>query len=138
MTWHRDIRQGLRKTLITVPGLPADRAWENVSFDPAGVSAYVEEHYMPATQAVRTLPQPGGVVDEYAVYQISLRYPLNQGTDAADVMTGAIMATFRPGTSIIENGSTTKVRRVEAAQGRRDGAFWHVPVSVYLRGQRTP
>lgn len=133
-------RRAFRALLLTVPDLPAQRAWEDEVFQPAIGTAWVSEEF------AQTSRRPIGVGGGAAVTLrhefragIGLRYPREVGATSslktAEDVAGAICDTFRPGASLTVDGFSIKVAWSEArAVLRNDSAWFHLPVIVALYG----
>ena len=133
------LRAALRQLLITVSGLPSSRAWESVSFEPTVGTPYVREALLSplASQDPRSLPQPGGVVEERSVYQISVYHPQNRGTEDSDNVVQAVLGVFRPGAQVMTTPHNTKVLFATVSPPLDDSDWRMVPVSVTLITRRT-
>jgi hypothetical protein len=91
-------------------GLPALRAWENVTFDPTVGRPYLEEDFVPATERLLSAPAAGGEVEETGLY--ALKWYGIAGTDILALRTSvhALKALFTPGTKMTAGSHVVRVR----------------------------
>lgn len=104
-------------------------AWENVSFTPPSPAV--------AYQAAYLLPAPpdnleyGKAHFEQAIFQVSLFYPLQDGSGAAAARAEMLRTLFHRGASFTSSGVTVTVDKTpEVSQGTVDGDRWFLPVKV--------
>lgn len=100
---HADVQLALRTALLTVPGLPADRQWDNefvedpttheiVPFQPAVGVSYLTEKYTP--QPARILANRS--TEHRGLYIVTMFGITGSGTAAIRAVTDAILDTFIP------------------------------------------
>ncbi len=112
-TVHSNIRAAIRQRLLTIPGLPA-QAWEGREFTPVRGTAYLSESFRPLASDVRALGL-GGTIAHSINASITLHFPANGGTNPVDAIAGAILAAFRPGTSLVYGGDSGVVQQATRA-----------------------
>ena len=104
-------------------------AWQNVGYTPVTGTPYQAAYLMPATPENPTVGDT--FYREQGIFQVSLFYPLLEGTGAVDARAELIRAAFPRGESMTSGGVTVRISRTpEVGQGRRDGDRWHVPVKI--------
>jgi hypothetical protein len=103
--------------------------WQNVPFTPVTGTAYQKAYLLPATPENPTLGD--GFYREYGIFQVSLFYPIQTGSAAAEARAQLIRTAFKRGT-VMTSGSVKVLvdRTPEIGQGRRDEDRWHVPVKI--------
>jgi hypothetical protein len=101
----------LRDRVLSVTGLPADRAWEGAPFTPTVGQPYIEESFVPATSRVWTFPGDGGKVRETGLYVIRYFGLTGEGSVAIRRSVDAIKAKLSPGTAMtLSDGTTLRIR----------------------------
>jgi hypothetical protein len=122
------IRAALEAQLATItPALST--AYENVSFSPVTGTAYQACYTLRATPDNPTMGD--GFYRELGIFQVSLFYPAQNGSGAAETRAGLIREAFKRGISMISGSTTVRVARTpEIGAGRIDGDRWHVPVKI--------
>lgn len=128
MAIELDIRKALRGRLLTVPGLPAARSWENRDFSAVKGTPWVEESFYPVVNDLVT----NGYIEVSGFAQFSLRFPRNADVVDADTIARAVLDHFPPGYSLGGFASVTKARRTA---GMIEDQWYHVPVTVNWYGQ---
>lgn len=131
-----DVQIVLRNYLVTMPGLPASRQWENDYFKPVAGVPFVSEEYVPGPRKQRGVG-PLGKVDRRPTYIVKIHQPVNSKL-AARVSADAVVAHFPMRTKwALTDGSELRVR---ADAGPLPGqmlpsepGFVAVPVSIYLQ-----
>jgi len=104
-------------------------AWQNAPYTPVAGTAYQQVFLLPATPSNPTLGD--GFYREQGIFQITLMYPIQAGSSAAETRAELIRTAFKRGTSMTSGGVTVKVEATpEISQGRVDGDRWAVPVKV--------
>lgn len=74
-------------------GLPSDRAFENITFEPRDGRPYVDEQYVPATSELRGMVI-GGTREETGLYVVGFAVPFNNGAIALARYADALLALF--------------------------------------------
>lgn len=105
----KEILLGLRSLLLTLPELPADRAWTNVEFVPRDGVPYIEEDFVPGASTLNGLVR-GGTREATGLYVIRWYGIDNTGPDVMDGV-DALLRLFKPGTTIpLQSGDVVRVR----------------------------
>ena len=118
-------------------GLPALRAWENVSFEPVAGKPWVEEDYLPGPAAQFTTG-PHGRIEATPQYVVKLYGPPGKGVSALYLYADAVLLLFAPRTALtLAGGDVVRVRTDPApyrGQLVQDAAgFAVVVVTIPLR-----
>lgn len=90
-----DVQIACRTQLLTLPGLPAARAWENAEFTPVAGVPYVEEEYLPGGRDQRGCGK-GGRMEFLPTYVVFVHHPANTKL-AARKSADAVLLHFPPG-----------------------------------------
>lgn len=97
-------------------GIPAMRAFENVTLTPVTGRPYFEEDFVPATNSLLTMPAQGGVVRETGLY-IPKWYGLSGvGVSALRKSVDGLKALFAPGTLLAAGANTVHIGGDQAPQ----------------------
>lgn len=130
---YRDIRAALETKLAAVSGIP-DISYENVSYDRANGTSYVETSFLPTLRrpAVRGLnPQ-----QRYqGVYRVVCYAPEGNGPGAADEIADKVLEAFEATTDVSYTPSggseiTVSIDYAEREGGGLDTPFYYVPVNI--------
>lgn len=106
---HGECHLSLRGVLLTVQGLPTDRAWENVEYKPKPGTPYLEEEYVPAAQSLHTTTK--GIVEVTGLYIVKWHGLDGQGDAAIHAGVDAILTVFAAGASFaMPSGLTLRIR----------------------------
>jgi len=128
---HSKISNALSKRLQSLPASPPV-AWENAGFKPVDGVTFLAETYLPAeTSGVGVAATDS--LDYTGIYQIDVRAALDDYKKEANDTADAVASHFRRGTILTYNGQKVTIQSVSRAQGRADGAWWFIPVSVNWR-----
>jgi hypothetical protein len=122
----------LRTCLIAVPGLPASRAWENVTYIPTTDVPYVEDSWLGGPEEAAALGNE--LFRGTYLYQISLVWPINVGVHEPLKMADKIADAMR-GTMLTIAGSGHPGRVVGMRVGPRiqSMANWYtLPITVSI------
>ena len=123
-------RKALEKRLATLTPAIAI-AYENVAFIPVTGTPYHKAVLIPNETTAPAIDQATKI--EKGIFQVSIYYPLNQGTSAAGLRAELIRAHFPAGLVLTEGTYKVRVSRPPAiAGGMPDGAFYMIPVSIYF------
>lgn len=111
--WGDALLQALRTTLLTVPGLPSTRKWDNQRADTPPTAASVGDRFI-ALDTVDREVGPDAWKRTTATYRIELRVP--RGTDAHVItaLLSATTTTFLTAGTISVLGNAVEVLRVSA------------------------
>ena len=93
-----------------VCGVPAIRAYENISLTPTPGRPYIEEEFVPATMTLVAGPASGGFLEETGLYVVKIFGVSGVGVSAIRKYAEAIKALFTPGTNITAGSNVVRVR----------------------------
>lgn len=128
---HVNISNALSKHLQSLPDSPPV-AWENAGYTPSEGESFLAEHYMPAeTSGVGVSTTDS--LDHTGIYQIDVRTPLDGYKAEGNGLASAVSSHFKRGTVVTYDGQEVVVQSVSRSNGRPDGAWWFIPVSVTWR-----
>ena len=102
-------------------------AWENVAFaPPASTVAYQKAYLMPATP---DNIEYGATYIEQGIFQVTLAYPIQTGTNAAMARAELLRTAFKRGNSFTSSGVTVRIMRTpEVSAGTVEGDRFTLPV----------
>lgn len=121
------IRNALQTALNSITP-PLATAWENASFTPANGVPYQKVNLLFAQPDNSEF---GRNYVELGYLQITLMYPLLEGTTQSDTRVELLKETFNRGSAFIASGYTVVVDRTpEVSGGIKDGDRWSVTVKV--------
>ena len=104
-------------------------AWENQDFKPP--SPKTPFQFVNIMLADPDNPEFGGGYREQGYMQVTLHYPLQEGTAAAMARAALIRATFPKDLSLTKDGVTLTINRTPAiGNGGVDGDHWALPVKI--------
>lgn len=135
----RGVRKMVRAILLAVPGRPPEVHYQGRPFDPTSGVPWMAEALEPLTSAPITLGSSGMIEDVYR-YNVDVRYPAKQTTDAEDAA-DAIRRAFRPHRPLVASATLPEAPQVSVMMSgliRRSelrrpvpGEVWYmVPVRV--------
>lgn len=108
----------------------ANTAYDNVAFEPVAGTPWSRVAVIPSQPEVTSLGDSG--YDEHnGVLQIDLFYPLNKGTGEINAKADAACALFKAGARFSYGGQTVVIRSSGRNNGRKDGGWFRVTVSVF-------
>lgn len=121
------IRAALQLALdAVVPALST--SWENAQFNPVSGTPYQKVELLRARPITPTMDK---FRQELGVMQVTLFYPLNAGTGAAEARAELIRNTFEKGNRYANSGVNVTIESSpHIMAGSRDGDRWMVPVRV--------
>ena len=123
-TQFTDIRAAL-DTQLAALGLTV--AYENLSYEPVEGSPYVRATLLPAETEQLTLGTTGR--DRHrGLYQIDVMFAA--GDSAVNTTTDTIADAFKRGSYFTYNGLTVSIRSASIDTGRREDAWFVVPVLI--------
>lgn len=124
------IHKALDKKLEQVAklaGVPV--AWENVPFTPPSSGVYLEADYLPADNEDFTIQ--GTATMRRGVYQVTIVYPIDSGSQAAEKLAAAIVEAFPNNLAIPTEQTPVYVNGEPSVfSGIRDGTAYRMPVSI--------
>lgn len=105
-------------------------AYDNVAFEPVASTPWARIAVIPAQPEVTSLGVNG--YDEHnGVLQIDLFYPLDKGSGAAYAKSDEVCALFKAGARFTYGGETVVIRSSGRNNGRNDGGWFKVTISVF-------
>lgn len=117
-------RAALRAHLLQLDNLPPV-AWQNQIFTPQEGQSYLRETLMPANETLTANNERSAI----GIYQLDVFVPVGSSIKAAEDLADDIKEHFKPaqivGGVILERSATL--------QGRRDGAWYMIPVRADYR-----
>ncbi len=127
MITYAAIRQAFRTRLLTVPGLPLARAWENRAFAPPSPPAnWVRETLLPVSER----RSAANVVEAVGLMQYDFFTPAAQGTEALETLVDAVRLVFKPTTGLTAD---LLVDRAERGTATQEPDWFHIPVRLRWR-----
>jgi Bacteriophage related domain of unknown function len=123
-------RKALEKRLATLTPAIAI-AYENVVFTPITGTPYHKASLLPNETTAPAIDQATKI--EKGIFQVSIYYPLNQGTATAGARAELIRAHFPAGLVLTESTYKVRISRPPTISGGMvEGAFYMIPVSIYF------
>lgn len=109
-------------------GLPV--AWDNTKYTPPANGLYLEAHFLPADNDDVAIQ--GGAVIRRGVYQVTVVYPIDKGTQEPQKTAADICSEFQNNTAIPSTGISPVWVNGEpsAFSGIKDGTGYRIPVSI--------
>lgn len=120
----------LRTCLLTVPGLPAQRRWQNTTAAVDPTAACVEDGLITLDTERREVG-PGAWGRTEVLYKVSVRTPLNTDAHQAHAIAVAITDTFAAATLAVDGNAIT-VGDTRSGPALPEPEWLHVPVYVSL------
>lgn len=128
-TYHLDISAALDVNLNTVASansIPV--AWENVDYKPTVGTLYLRPTLLPAdTDPFGTSYDSS--LDHLGIYQIDVIAPVDQGKGQAFTKADIIATAFSYG-ELSYNGVIVTIKSSSPSPGKRDGAWFILPVII--------
>lgn len=123
------IRQALETRLNAMsPALPT--AWENVSFTPVA-TGYQRVNILPAETRNPTFG--GGMAMETGIMQVSLCYPIENGSATAAARAESLRAWFYRGLSLTASNVTVIIDKTPSiAPAQYEPGLYVIPVSIHF------
>lgn len=132
LTFHPDLRAGIRQKLQTLSGL-IDVAWEGKIYQPVKGTPFMTEQMRPISSVVRATGL-GGVIAHTVTANFTLHYPPGKGTVEIDAIAGALIELFRPGTSVSYNTASAVVQQAERMALFQEPDWINCPVVITFIG----
>ena len=134
MIRHKNVRLNLRNLMLdNVSGLPTERSWENVDFEPpagdetSDPSDWIREKYMAGDDVLRA----NNRLQSDGVYAIDLFTPRDTGTNELEDLADDIKSAMKAGTSL--SGPSVQIVRASRGEGRQSGDWYMIPVRISFR-----
>lgn len=125
-----DISKALRDQLLLLPSSPP-LATEGASFDPTVGEAYIKEINLGGDTTAEQLN--AGLEEVNGVYQIDIYTPSEQGKWVGLKWADDLNTLFPHNLKLTRNEVTLRVKRLDRAPLRSDGAWLVTTVSVYYQ-----
>lgn len=116
-------------------GLPYQRAWENIGFEPTAGAPWIEEQLVPGTTRQISIGQYG-TIETRLLYQLQVHALEDTGIGAPNRYADALLTLFTPRTQITFGSETARVRTDTGPYRgqllRRRPGYATVPVTIPL------
>lgn len=124
------IRQALEERLAAIASaLPTQ--WENAAFSPVSGVAY-QQVFMLYNEPLN-LEAGVASYQEYGIFQVDLRYPVNTGPGDASVRAEALRQWFYKGLTLTAGGLSVTISNTAAIlSGRNEGDRFVIPVRIFF------
>jgi hypothetical protein len=127
MIEYVEIRQVFRARLLTVPGIPVHRAWENRTFTPPDPPAdWLRETLFPVSERRNA----ANVVEAVGITQYDFFTPASRGTEAIETLVDNVRLAFKPTTALTADLLLDRAERGSATQ---EPDWFHIPVRLLWR-----
>jgi hypothetical protein len=131
MTIFNALRAALEGEIANVSGIPssANRAWENVKFNPTPGTTWVRMTLLPGEQR----PATAGLTPQVlysGLFQVDVFAPEGDGAADADALADAIRSSYSPGDSFTSGSTVARINWSERAQGQADHPWYRVSVTI--------
>ena len=110
-------------------GLGLPLALENKNYKPTIGTLYLRATILPASTAQAGI-SPSSLEDHLGIYQVDIVVPLNAGNSTANVQADLVAAHFKANQTLTHNGVDVFIKSVSRGAGKRDGAWFTIPVDV--------
>ena len=107
----------------------SDVTWENTKFIPEGKLAWFEEIFLPNDTREASLGVTG-LQEDFGLYQINIRVPINTGTIQSDDYVNEISQLYKIGTVLEKDGESVYIDGSTAAQGTPEDNWYFVPFTI--------
>jgi len=123
-----NIRNALEGALGTIdPNLPI--VFENINYEPQPGVPYCEAFLLVAAPSNPTMGD--GYHQEQGVFQVTLKFPTDEGTLACATLAGQVKALFKRGATFSDGGVDVKIMRTPTIlQGLQDNGRWRQDVRI--------
>jgi len=131
-----NIQRAFEKRLaLLTPLLPTQ--YENKDYTPVTGTAYQSTYLLPAQPENPTLGD--GYYREVGVFQVTLKYPNNGGSQLAKTRADLLVNHFKRGTSMTEAGQVIQVITTPTiAPAFIENERYCIPISVFYRSEIQP
>lgn len=130
MSIYGDIRAALESHISNVPGIPADRAWQNVRFEPTTGTTWVRMTLTPSRRRPQDVTANG--LQRYdGLFLVDIFAPESNGPGPAETLADAVVGSFEAGTVLSSGGQTIEIEWAEISTAATDDPPWfQVPVTI--------
>lgn len=131
MTAYSDIRAALEQRVITVTGFPnaANRAWENVRFEPTDGTTWARMTLAPSSSRPAVRGASPQILYE-GLFLCDIFAPEGTGPNAAETLADAVRDAFTVDDVLTQGSTNVRFRWSERNQGIPDSPWYQVPVTV--------
>lgn len=112
---------------------PSGIAWEDVIFSPVDGQPYIAESIRPISSQVRGFGR-GGLQAHTVSANFNVFYPTGLGAYGVELMAGAMLDLFEPGTQLVYGSSSGTVTAAERKALLPNADFTGVPVLITVVG----
>lgn len=112
-------------------------AWENSGFTPTEGVLYIRPTILPASTDQAGCGE-GGLDEHVGLYQVDIIAPALTGKGEAVIQADIVADKFRRGTSLIYNGVSLILSKASRGAGKRDGAWFVIPVTIQYQSFTQP
>lgn len=129
MSTFSEIRAALESEIANVPGIPsaANRAWENVRFEPTPGTPWVRMTLLPgSTRPAYLGADPKNRID--GLFQVDIFHPVGSGPASADTLADAVRLRYKVSRTLTAGSVGVRFNWSERMPGRVDGPWYAVSV----------
>jgi len=126
-----EIRAALEESVANISGIPAaaQRAWDNVRFEPTVGTTWVKMTLIPLNDR----PATRGDTPQYRTdgfFQISIFTPEGQGAGEAEALAETISDSYTVSDVLTKNSTSVRFEFAEIGQGMTESPWYMVPVTI--------
>ncbi len=137
-TWKIEMQAAARAVMKAAVDASASPrpvfAWEGEKFTPQIGQAFIRESFRTDGTRLKSIGGPSKTIEHRATVALVLVYPAGKGTKPADLMAGALLAAFSPGSSLERNGCSAWVMAVDPRPALQEPDWFSIPVNIALLG----
>lgn len=105
-------------------------AWENTKYEPGDLTTiWFEEIFIPNDSTEASIGI-GGTQEDFGLYQINIRVPVNTGTIEADNYIDELSDLYSIGTILQKDGEEIFIEGSTAAQGISEDNWYVIPFTI--------
>lgn len=131
MGTNTNIRSAIEQGIVAVSGFPAQRAYENVRFEPNTDTEWARITHIPGETRGVTLKGESVNRRYSGLFQVDLFYPSGNGPRDAEIVVDAILDAFKPGDTFTSNSTTVTISYSERnAAGESDEPWYRASVVI--------
>ena len=130
MTTYQSIRHAFEDALEAIAGIDdTNAAFENVAFNPDGKSTWVRCRLQASSQRQAAMGVDAARRDD-GLFLVEVFGLQNVGPSAVDVLVDGIIAAFKAGTKLTQDGLNVHIQYAERSAGLNDAPWYYVPVTI--------
>jgi hypothetical protein len=122
------IQAALEKFLETLPDMPSLQT-ENQNYDPVHDAPYLRSIFLPAEPVAAALGTDAANRC-FGLYQIAIHYPAGKGRGPALAIADQLVALFKRGLILTEDGSEVKIVRAWPESSKQGHEWFILPVTI--------